>query len=187
MDQQSTYSLVVFLPQRETDAVADVKSDVCKRVGWFNSRNSDAHITVWEGSANEDKLKLIVAKISEFTNFLSPVQIAFSSSQIGDNGAFFLIPEQFDKKKLVEMFKDIYKILPVKRKSGSFSPHISIARGLEASQIAVIRERFSGFFLPLSFLCHEVCLRKFDEISGQFVIINRFSFEAKEDSQLKLF
>lgn len=187
MDQQSTCSLAICLSQRETDAVANIKDDLCNHIGWFHSRNSAAHITVWEGFANEDQLKLIVAKVSEFTSFLSPVQVTFSSSQIGDNGAFFLIPEHIDKKRLVEMFKDMHKILPVKRINGSFGPHISIARGIEPDKIAIVRERFSGFSLPLSFLCNEVCLRKHDGTSGQFVIIGRFSFEGKENLQLKLF
>lgn len=174
---QNTYS-IVFQPTPEIVAeVKILKERLANEIGWYNSKNSVAHVTIGEFSAAEEQLELIKKQLTRIADSLTAVNITLDHYGSYPNGAFFIAPNAISKQALVPIMKRFQKETRFTITHKSADPHLSIARKLTAEKILIANELFDT--VAMHFLCDAVILRKFDPDAKQFEMVASFPFNGK--------
>lgn len=183
------YSVVIAPPQHGIEYVAKLKDELYAKIGWYNSRNSKAHITICEFTADEDELANIVEHLKQIVSYEKPIYLSFNGVDRYPNGAVFLNPNENTKMPLSELMIRIHKKLNLKNSYKSKDPHISIGRKLNEENVEVALKMFAKE--KLEFECKNLLLRKFNPQKKQY---ERFSEEfpflgtpPKPNSQQSLF
>jgi len=183
------YSVVIATPQHGIEYVAKLKDELYAKIGWYNSRNSKAHITICEFTADEDELANIVEHLKQIVSYEKPIYLSFNGVDHYPNGAVFLNPNENTKMPLSELMIRIHKKLNLKNSYKSKDPHISIGRKLNEENVEVALKMFAKE--RLEFECKNLLLRKFNPQKKQY---KRFSEEfpflgapPKPNSQQSLF
>ncbi|RXR16320.1 2'-5' RNA ligase family protein [Flavobacterium amnicola] len=173
-----TFSIVLQPAPEVIDKVKTMKNELAYNIGWYNSRNSLAHITVNEFEANPSDLKRIVTNIDSICNTIKPTEAFFDSLDTFPNGAFFLSPDLKTRDNLKSIMTKINTSFRLKTKIKSNEPHISIGRRLNDNQIKKAKELFGS--PNVSFRCDTVALRKFNTEKKQFDIIALFELNGND-------
>lgn len=184
---QLRYSIVIHPSQKVIDEVKTMKEQLASKIGWYNSKNSLAHITINEFEAPESELPSIKKHLKNIIQFLKAEEVIFEKFDTFPNGAFFLAPEQNSKLYLKNTLREIHKAFIYKTAIKSIEPHISIGRKITPENIKIASNLFEK--PNLHFLCNRIALRVFNTTRKQFDIIEEFIFEGqtKEGEQGKLF
>ena len=102
---------VVFMPDLQTvEAVKQMKLLLAEKIGWFNSKNSLAHFTVFEffeDDLQEDKFCLQLERIA---SEIHPFKVVCNNFDWFDNGAFYIKPNEVSSTKMSELMKQILKV-----------------------------------------------------------------------------
>ncbi|MGH2664732.1 2'-5' RNA ligase family protein [Flavobacterium sp.] len=178
---KSLYSIAIQPSEEIIASVKLMKEQLAAKIGWFNSKNSLAHITLNEFEASDADLLRIKKQLTQLCDSLHPTQVSFTSyGNYPNNGAFFLAPDEESKKDLKVIMKHINDGLKAPSKFKSSDPHMSIARRLSPEKLAVA----DGFFPPadFSFLCDSVVLREFNPERKQFEVTEAFTFNGNTSS-----
>lgn len=181
------YSIVIQPSPKVIVEVKQMKEVLATKIGWYNSKNSLAHITVNEFEVSETELENVKKQITSITNFLHSNEVKFDSFNSFPNGAFFLAPDEESKAYLKEIMQKIHQSFKYKTAIKSTEPHISIGRRLSPENLSIA---FSMLDRPeISFLCDRLALRVFNEQRKQFDVVEEFVFKGKErdDIQGELF
>jgi len=183
------YSVVIAPPQDGIEYVTKLKDELYAEIGWYNSRNSKAHITICEFTADDDELDKIIENLLEISSYEKPIDLSFNGVDNYPNGAVFLKPNQNTKTPLSELMIRIHKKLNLKNSYKSKDPHISIGRKLNEQNVEVALKMFAE--VKLDFECKNLLLRKFNPKKKQY---EKFSEEfpflgtpPKPNSQQSLF
>lgn len=184
----SKYSLC-FQPDEATlELVKQMKLQLADEIGWYNSKNSLAHITISKFKTDLNGIKKIAELVRTQCSTFTPVQVLFNNYGQYPNGAFFLAVDEFSKPILQEYAKKVMRkvVLPEIYKSNE--PHMSIARKLDPERL----ERALVYFQKpaISCLCNHIALRQFNPDRRQYDIIATFPFlglPSNEPEQLSLF
>lgn len=174
---QNRYSLVISPSEEIIAFVKKMKDDLAKEIGWFNSKNSLAHITINEFMATESEMELIKQQLFQICDCLSPKSVCLDSFATFPNGAFFIAPNENSKKELKEIMKYVNQSFRPKTIFKNSEPHLSIARRLNPEKIAAAYHLFSEE-IQLNFICDNIALRLFNPKIKQFEIIDRFHFNS---------
>lgn len=168
------YSLA-FIPDAPiVEKVKEMKTQLAEAIGWYPSKNALAHITVGEFEIDSIAIDSIAAQLKQIATTLQPVAIILDSFGTYPNGAFFLSPTSKSKVSLQPIMKTFHSRLQVPAMYKSYDPHLSIARKLNANQIAIAYSLLKPE--TLNFSCESIALRKLDPVKKQFEIIATFPF-----------
>ena len=172
---EALYSIAIHPSEDIIALVKSMKEELAASIGWFNSKNSVAHITINEFEANDTQLANIKKQLIELCDTLQPVEVRFNAyDSFPNNGAFFIASEETSKSALKVIMKYLNDSLRVTPKFKNNEPHISIARRLTTEKLAVAH----AFFPPIDihFLCDSVVIRKFNPERKQFEVLDTFPF-----------
>ncbi|MHC5200968.1 2'-5' RNA ligase family protein [Myroides sp. LJL119] len=188
MNQTNKYS-ICFLPDQKTiEQVAQMKLALAEHIGWFNSKNAIAHITIAEFQAQKTQIDHLKPILSRCCAHFKPIDVYLQEFKNFPNGAFYLDIDPQASIILQDYAKQINQILPFKKITTSTLPHLSIARKLTSAKV---QQAFEFFEKPdLKMHCQGIALRKLNTEKLQFDIIENFSFLSKEQTyqkQLSLF
>lgn len=165
-----------------------MKLKLADKIGWYNSKNSLAHLTIAEFHASEEEITRIDNQLKRCCNRFTPVSVLLRSFHTYTNGTFFLEVDPKAKVILKDFSQQIFNELQLKNAYKCTDPHLSIARKLDTKKI---QQAFELFGTPeLSFLCDQIALRKLNLEKRQFDILTLYAFQAQKDNrpqQMNLF
>lgn len=173
------YSIVIQPSNSVIEEVKQMKELLASRIGWYNSKNSLAHITVNEFEQGEIELVNIKSKLTKITTYLKSQEVHFTSFDVFPNGAFFLKPNVASRHYLKEIMTLVHQKFPYPTNIKSYEPHISIGRRFQPKNIEIAKSLFSKN-PNISFTCDTIALRCFNEQRKQFDVIATFSFLGEE-------
>ncbi|TKC10295.1 2'-5' RNA ligase family protein [Pedobacter polaris] len=186
---EDKYSIAIMPLQNGIEFVAKLKNDLYSEIGWYNSRNSDAHITISEFVTHEDEVNRIINHLKEVVSYENPIHLNFDGVNSYANGAVFLAPDEQTKITLTSLMKRIQKNLDIKNSYNSKDPHMSIGRKLSEQNVKIALQMFAD--VKLDFDCANLVLRKFNPNKRQYEIFSEdFKFlgvEPKPNPQQSLF
>lgn len=174
---QNLYSIAISPPEEVIATVKNMKEDLNKEVGWFNSKNSLAHITINEFKTSELQLENIKKQLTYICNGFEPIKVHLDRFGSYSNGAFYIAPDACSKTGLKTIMNHLNNSLCINEKKTSNDPHLSIARRLSPQALGKAQEMFNK--VDLNFVCDHVVIRQFNPDRKQFEIIERFPFNSK--------
>lgn len=173
------YSIVILPPKNGIDYVANLKNQLNAKIGWYNSRNSVAHITICEFTADIEELDRIIKDLKEIASYETPRHLVFDGVSSYANGAVYLKPNEETKVPLTELMVRVQKNLGITNLYKSKSPHVSIGRKLSEENVQIALNMFAD--AQLDFNCTRIVLRKFNPAIKQYdVFLEDFNFLGKE-------
>jgi 2'-5' RNA ligase len=183
------YSLIIAPPQKGIEYVNKLKDELNSKIGWYHSRNSKAHITIVEFTADEDEVEKNIKLVTEIASQEIAIHLSFDGVSNYPNGAVFLKPDEATKKPLTDLMIRIQKNLNIKNSHKSKDPHISIGRKLSEDNVEIALKMFAD--VKLDFECANLVLRKFNSSKKQYDYFSEaFMFlglQPKPDAQQSLF
>ncbi|MES2862759.1 MAG: 2'-5' RNA ligase family protein [Bacteroidota bacterium] len=169
------YSIAIHPSPELITKIKSMKEQLATEVGWFNSKNSVAHITICEFEADERDLERVKKQLVRICDTITPVPVQLNGFGTFPNGAFFIAPDSDSKKALQPIMKSFHNALLVKTEHHSDVPHISIARKLSPENLVKASQLFTS--IEESFLCNGIVLRMLDMELKQFRVIDEFDFK----------
>lgn len=176
------YSLVLHPPEDILILIKSMKEQLAAEIGWYNSKNSVGHITIFEFKAADAEIESIKKQIIKLCDPLIPIEVRLNEFGSFPNGAFFIAPNDDSKKNLQHIMKHFNKLLQIPNMKKSDNPHLSIARRLSPEKLHKANQLFTA--IDLHFVCDNVVLRLFDEHKKQFFVIDIFPFNNNPQPQL---
>lgn len=177
---ENKYSLAFIPDNIVTDEIKKIKLQLADEIGWFNSKNSLAHITICEFTSTE--IEIIKKQISRITASFSPFDVELVDYDSYPNGAFFIKPSEKSKEDLKKIMKNLTASLTIKKMYKSSDPHLSIARKLDDNKLKRASDLFQK--IELMFFCDRIYLRKFNPELKQFDVIESFLFKGEKSTQV---
>lgn len=173
---QALYSIALSPSEAIICEVREMKEKLSSAIGWFNSKNSLAHITINEFMASDAELDTVKMELMAICDTLQPIAVTFNNfGNYPNSGAFFIAPDTVSAASLKTVMQQINDSLRVNTKFKNNEPHMSIARRLTPEKIAVAQGLFPS--VVMKYCCDSVAIRKFDEERKQFDIIAVFKFK----------
>ncbi|KAF2329840.1 2'-5' RNA ligase family protein [Flavobacterium daemonense] len=179
---EKTYSVVIHPSDNVIDAIKLMKDYLKSKIGWFNSCNSVAHITICEFKIEESQLPFIKKKLSKTADAFTPFQVYLNHfNSYPNSGAFFIGTTEDSENNLVPIMRKIHETLKSQNLKKSDNPHLSIGRRLTPENTKIASELFTT--IDLQFLCDKIVLREFDPVKKQFFVIDAFSFGSNPEPE----
>ncbi|SDG99476.1 hypothetical protein SAMN05421827_11475 [Pedobacter terrae] len=167
------YSIVVYPQSKSINEVSVLKKILADEIGWYSSRNSEAHITIIEFLADQYELGFYKKCIEKICGSQRPQEVTFDYLSLSKfSQAIVLLPNGPSKLYLNDLLKTFRKKLKSKNTINGSNAHISIGRELSSSQIDQAENLYGP--INIAFNCNTIAIRKLDEIKKQFVVINEF-------------
>ena len=188
MNYSNKYSICYHPSNELIEDVKQIKLELANHIGWYNSKNSLAHITIAEFVANDREIAIIHKQLLRLTQAFSPVDIYLNAFNSFPNGALFLEVEADVQQALNKYNKQILQTCTLNSPYISNSPHLSIARKLDSERLQKAIEVLAK--PNLYFSCNQIALRRLNLDRKQFDIIQTYPFlgnAATEPEQLSLF
>jgi len=171
---EKTYSVVIY-SKTVVEPVKKLKDFLKSKIEWYNSCNSEAHITICEFTIDESQLDFIKKKLSKIADSFASFQVFLDHFDSFPNaGAFFIGVTEDSKNNLVPIMKKIHETLKSLKLKKSDNPHMSIGRRLTPENLKIASELFTK--INLQFECNEIVLREFDPIKKQFFVLDAIPF-----------
>lgn len=169
---------IAFHPSEEIiEKVKEIKLDLATKIGWYNSKNSVAHITISKFKLHSSKLEIINKQLQNTCKYIEPINVSLNKFSSFPNGTFFLCPNDLSSLGLKKIMREINTSLSNKLSYKTTNPHLSIARKLETEKLEVAVNSFS--FVDLNFLCDTIIIRELDLEKGQYKIVKQFKLEGQ--------
>jgi 2'-5' RNA ligase len=192
------YSIVIRPTANIINKVKEMKNMLRQAIGgFFNSVNSEAHITLFEFHAYETDYPMLLEEFKKVVEGLHPLSIEFEGfSHFPTNGAFFIQPTRESSIDIVERstaFKKECNSKLLKKFTEGWmelygKPHMSIGRKLQPEWISIAYSIFDNF--EAKFQCESLTIRRFNENRRQFDVIEELPMLGKgfaSDAQMNLF
>ncbi|VXC27861.1 2'-5' RNA ligase [Flavobacterium sp. 9AF] len=176
------YSLAFIPDLLIIEKLKQMKNQLAEKIGWFHSKNAIAHITVCEFELDATAITSLQLQLTQIAKGIQPVKVTLTDLGAYPNGAFFIQPDLESKLHLKSIMQKFTSRLKLPNMYKSNDPHLSIARKLSDSQIAMAHELF--ILEVSSFLCDSIALRQFNLVKKQYEIIATFPF--LDDSSQKI-
>ena len=176
------YSVAIYPPENIIAHIKNMKEQLATNIGWFNSKNSVAHITICEFKVMENELEKIKLKLFKIADSFTSFQVHLNHFNAYENGAFFIAPNEDSKLNLKPILKKTQEALQLSNLKKSNDPHISIGRRLTPENLKIASQLFSS--IDIDFLCNSIVLREFDPIKKQFFVIGTFAFNGNNQPEL---
>lgn len=177
-NEMNKYS-VVFMPDLQTiEAVKQLKLLLADKIGWFNSKNSLAHFTIFEFLEDEIKEDKFCLQLDRIASEINTFNMQCDDFDWFDNGAFFIKPNAISSTKMTELMKQVLKeSTQIKKTISNTNPHLSIARRLSPEKLQTAQQLFTT--IDLEFAVTNLTLRRFDQNLKQFIIYKEFPLLGK--------
>ncbi|MGG7662606.1 2'-5' RNA ligase family protein [Dyadobacter sp. BHUBP1] len=198
MDEPVRYSIAIRPPKEIIDKVKGMKSELRAEVkGFFNSVNSEAHISLFEFHAYERDYPLLLKMFRSIVEGLHPFEIEFNGfNHFPTNGAFYVEPTPASSRAIIErcnQFKQNTNSKLLKDYTEGWTelfgkPHMSIGRRLSPEWIEIAYSLFQKY--DAKFWCDSISVRRFNGDRRQFDVIDTLPMLGKGSSspvQLGLF
>ena len=167
---------IAFHPSEEIiEKVKEIKLDLATKIGWYNSKNSLAHITISKFKLHSSKIEIAGNQLEKACKYIQPINVNLTQYRSFPNGTFYLCPNDLSSLELKKAMTAINTSLTNKLSYKSANPHLSIARKLTVENLEIAINFFSEINLP--FLCDTVILRELDLEKGQYKILKEFKLE----------
>ncbi|MDP1818236.1 MAG: 2'-5' RNA ligase family protein, partial [Leadbetterella sp.] len=108
------YSIAIHPSPELIVTIKNMKEQLAIEVGWFNSKNSVAHITICEFEADERDLERVKKQLERICDTITPVPVKLNGFGTFPNGAFFITPDTDSKITLQPIMKSFHNALLVK-------------------------------------------------------------------------
>ncbi|WP_428225233.1 2'-5' RNA ligase family protein [Flavobacterium sp.] len=183
-----TYSVIIQPSPEVIQEVKKMKDVLFTEIGWYNSRNSLAHITLNEFECSNDQIEKIKEQLSKIVLPFQTQEVVFDHFDHFANGAFFLAPNADSKQYFKTIMQEFHKKFNFKTTLKSTEPHLSIGRRITTENIQKTYNCFSNK-PQIRFNCDRLALRIFNTQRKQFDTIDEFLFgnTIQENPQLCLF
>lgn len=165
MRQIPLYSLVIFPSIEQQNLIKSFKESLKKKIGWFGSSNSDAHITIIN-LENELTLGLCLNQIKDFCATINTQKVKFNSFSSFAHHTFFISPDESSQLYINNIIIDLHKYIGFNIKNSH--AHMTIARGLDEERMKKAKEIFSTTEVNFEFICDCIYIRKFNEQTKQY-------------------
>jgi 2'-5' RNA ligase len=173
------YAIAISPPQHVQETVRAMKLQLAKHIGWYNSKNSEAHISFNAFAATGIQLLKLEKYVKEFCSMETPLNVRFaylaSYPHNDDQHTLYLAPNADSKKMLAALMRRFHKQVPIPTRKMN-DPHMTIARGISAEHLQAALELWKGQSVDLAFEVNELVLRELDETEQQYFIKQRFGF-----------
>lgn len=179
---EKKYSVVIH-PSKEIIAdIKTMKEDLASKIGWYNSKNSVAHITICEFKIDDSQIDKFKQKLFKVCDTFTPFLVDLDHFGSYDSGAFFIGPSQDSKQNLKPIMKKTQDTMQLSNLKKSSDPHISIGRKLTPESIEIANNLFTT--ISMSFLCDTIILRELDPVKKQFFVMDTFAFGSNPQPEL---
>jgi len=167
------------MPDLQTiEAVKHMKLLLAEKIGWFNSKNSLAHFTIFEFFEDDLQEDKFCSQLDRIASEINPFNVQCDAFDWFDNGAFYIKPNEVSSTKMTELMKQILKeSTQIKKTITNTNPHLSIARKLSPDKLEIAQQLFTN--INLEFAVTNLTLRKFDESLKQFTVYKEFPLLGK--------
>ncbi|MFW0739324.1 2'-5' RNA ligase family protein [Flavobacterium sp. T12S277] len=179
---EKKYSVVIHPSQEIIEAIKVMKELLAAEIGWYNSKNSIAHITICEFSTDDSQIDKFRQRLLKVCNSYTPFQVLLDHFGSYESGAFFIAPNEESKKDLKPIMKKTQEALLLSNLKKSSDPHISIGRKLTPEHLKTASQLFTT--IAMDFLCEAIVLREFDPIKKQFFVIDSIPFGSNPQPEL---
>lgn len=180
---EKKYSVAIYPSQDVIDAVKKLKDYLETKIGWYNSKNSTAHITICEFTIDHSQVEIYKQKLLRICDTFTPFPVYLDHFASYENsGAFFIAPNEDSKNNLIPILKKTQEVLKPLKLKKSEDPHLSVGRKLTPENLKVASQLFTT--ITIDFLCCEMVLRELDPIKKQFFVIDTFSFGSNPQPEL---
>ncbi|OXB19580.1 2'-5' RNA ligase [Flavobacterium tructae] len=179
---EKKYSVVIHPSPEIIEDIKTMKEHLATKIGWFNSKNSVAHITICEFTTDDSQLDKFKQKLFNICDTFTPFQVHLDGFGSYESGAFFIAPNEESKKSLQPVMKKTQKALLLSNLKKSSDPHISIGRKLTPENLKVASQLFTT--IAMDFSCEEIILRELDPVKKQFFVIDTFPFGSNPQPEL---
>lgn len=167
------------MPDLQTiETVKQMKLLLAQHIGWFNSKNSLAHFTIFEFFEENIKEDTFCLQLDRIASEMNTFNVQCDAFDWFDNGAFYIKPNKVSSTKMTELMKQILKeSTQIKKTVSNTNPHLSIARRLSPEKLEKAQQLFTNIYLE--FAVTNLTLRKFDESLKQFMVYREFPLLGK--------
>jgi hypothetical protein len=170
---RDTYSIVVYPQDVTIDEVKVLKDILWSKIGWYNSRNSKAHITIIMFLADQYELSFYKRCIERICRSQRAQKVTFDYLSLSKfSQAIVLLPNDSSKLYLNDFLKIFRKRLKSKNSMSGSKAHISIGRKLSSAQIDQAEHLYGN--INITFNCDTIAIRKLDKVKEQYEVINEF-------------
>jgi len=170
---------VVFMPDLQTiEAVKQLKLLLADKIGWFNSKNSLAHFTIFEFLDEENREDKFCLKLERIASEIDSFKVKCDAFDWFDNGAFYIKPNTISSTKMTGLMTQVLKeSTQIKKTITNTNPHLSIARRLSPEKLEIAQQLFKT--IDFEFTVTHLTLRKFDKNLKQFIVYKEFPLLGK--------
>lgn len=179
---EKKYSVAIHPSEDIINHIKTMKEELASKIGWFNSKNSVAHITICEFTIDETQLEKFKQKLLKIADTFTPFTVYLDHFGSYDSGAFFIAPNEESKLNLKPVMKKTQDALQLSNLKKSSDPHISIARKLTSENIKIANDLFTT--INANFLCDAIILRELDLVKKQFFVLDTFAFGSNPQPEL---
>jgi 2'-5' RNA ligase len=174
---ETRYSVAVCPPKEIVDQVRAMKDELFAKIGWYNSRSSDAHVTFNVFTADDPEVSRVIKFLSNFCENFPASKISFTGTGSYPGGAFYLTPDQKSNDYLMNLMKHFYSRFPKEiNDARSDEPHMSIGRQLKDGRLEIAEKLWADRDIHIGFLCDRLSLRRFDPAARQYSVVAEFLF-----------
>lgn len=165
---------VVFMPDAATiEIIKQMKLQLADKTGWFNSKNSLAHFTIFEFLEDDTNIQQVEKQLKQIASGIKPFDVLCNSFDYFDNGIFYIKPDKASTEKMSSVMKEILmETNSIKKSVTNTTPHLTIGRRLNDLQLQTAQKIFTEVNLSFEISC--LTLRKFDEKVRQFAVYKEF-------------
>ena len=160
------------------EQVYNFKKQLYRKIGWFRSSNSLAHLTVAEFEANERDARVWSSKMEHFCSDRRPFDIHFNKIKVFRNtGTIYVALDDHSAALTKNLMANVHNYTAGLKAVRIYEPHMTIARGLDEVQLRKAFDLFSQVRIDMTFTCNDLCIRKLDEVKLQYELESRHSFK----------
>ena len=179
---EKKYSVVIHPSEEIIEAIKLMKELLATEIGWFNSKNSIAHITICEFTIDDSQIDKLKQKLIKVCDSFTPFEVLLDHFGSYESGAFFIAPNEESKENLKPIMKKTQEALQLSNLKKSSDPHISIGRKLTPENLKIASQLFTT--IAMDFSCKEIILRELDPVKKQFFVIDKFPFGSNPQPEL---
>jgi 2'-5' RNA ligase len=111
---EKQYSIAFHPSEEIIEKVKELKLDLASKIGWYNSKNSLAHITISKFKLHSNKIELVSNELSTICKYIEPVDVILNKFSSFPNGTFYLCPDDLSSLVLKKVMKEINTSLSIK-------------------------------------------------------------------------
>ncbi|WP_353722059.1 2'-5' RNA ligase family protein [Dyadobacter sp. 676] len=179
MNQPIRYIIAIRPPVDIIAEVKEMKQALKKAIGGFyNSVNSEAHITLFEFYAYDEHYPVMVKELTRAVGMLDPFELEFHGfNHFLASGAFYVHLTSHSSRSIIERcirFRQVLspEILSIHIEGWTEmfdTPHMTIGRRLQPHWIDIAYSLFKDF--NAKFWCDSLAIRKFNDDRKQFDVV----------------